>query len=312
MRDYNFWNKINKPILALAPMAGFSDSPFRQIVSSYGADVVYSEMASVTALFYNKKPTLELLKFSRLKEKKYVVQLFGSNPEHFAVATQIVTKEIKPSGIDINFGCPVGKVIKQGAGSDLMANLDKAHAVIKAVCLNTHLPVSVKIRAKSGSVSALEFIKSISDLPVKAIMIHGRTVRQGFVGEIDFNLIKEARSYFSGIILANGGINSLADAKKTLELTTADGLGLARGVLGRPWMFSEIKKNREKNLDIKAIAKIILRHAKKFKKIKGERAMVDLRKHLCWYVQGVPNASNYRSKMVAINNYQDVKNIFKG
>ena len=311
MSDNNFWNKIKKPILALAPMAGFSDSPFRQITSGYGADVVYSEMASVTALFYNKKTTLELLKFNKRKEKNYVVQLFGSNPEHFAVATQIVTKEIRPNGIDINFGCPVGKVIKQGAGSDLMTNLEKAHAVSKAVCDNTDLPVSVKIRAKSGEIGALDFLKSIADLPVAAVMIHGRTVRQGFVGEIDYNLIKEARKYFKGIILANGGINDLAGALKTLELTGADGLGLARGVLGRPWMFKEIKQGREINLNIKVVAKIILRHAKKFKKIKGEPAMVDLRKHLCWYVQGIPNASHYRSKMVAVSNYQDVKNIFK-
>jgi tRNA-dihydrouridine synthase B len=311
MTDYNFWNKIKKPILALAPMAGFSDSPFRQITSKYGADVVYSEMASVTALFFNKKPTLELLKFNRRKEKKYVVQLFGSNPEHFMVATKIVTKEIKPDGIDINFGCPVGKVIKQGAGSDLMTDLVKAHAVIKAVCDNTHLPVSVKIRTKAGNVGALDFLRAISDLPVATVMIHGRSVKQGFVGEIDYDLIKEARQYFKGIILANGGINDLDQAKKTLELTGADGLGLARGVLGRPWLFAEIKKNKEINLDTKAISKIIFRHAKKFKKIKGEKAMVDLRKHLCWYVQGVKNASLYRSKMVAVSNYKDVKNIFK-
>lgn len=311
MSNNNFWNKIKKPILALAPMAGFSDSPFRQITSKYGADVVYSEMASATALFYNKKATLDLLKFNRRKEKNYVVQLFGSNPEHFAVATQIITKEIKPSGIDINFGCPVGKVIKQGAGSDLMTDLVKAHDVIKAVCDNTNLPVSIKIRTKSGNIGALEFLKSISDLPVAAVMIHGRTVKQGFIGEIDFDLIKSARSYFKGIILANGGISSLADAKKTLELTGADGLGLARGVLGRPWMFREIKKNKEINFNTKAISKIIFHHAKKFKKIKGEKAMVDLRKHLCWYVQGLKNASQYRSKMVAVNNYQDVKNIFK-
>lgn len=311
MKDYNFWNKIKKPILALAPMAGFSDSPFRQITSKYGADVVYSEMASVTALFFNKKPTLDLLKFNRHKEKNYVVQLFGSNPEHFAVATKIVTKEIKPQGIDINFGCPVGKVIKQGAGSDLMTDLVKAHAAIKAVCDNTHLPVSVKIRTKAGNVGALDFLQSISDLPVAAVMIHGRSVKQGFVGEIDYDLIKQARQYFKGIILANGGINDLDQAKKTLELTGADGLGLARGVLGRPWLFSEIKKNKEIHLDAKAISKIIFRHAKKFKKIKGEKAMVDLRKHLCWYVQGVKNATQYRSKMVAVNNYKDVKNIFK-
>lgn len=311
MADNNFWQKIRKPILALAPMAGFSDSPFRQITSKYGADVVYSEMASVTALFYNKKATLELLKFNKHKEKNYVVQLFGSNPEHFAVAAQIVTKEIKPNGLDINFGCPVGKVIKQGAGSDLMTDLNKAHAAIKAVCDNTNLPVSVKIRTKAGEIGALDFLKSIADLPVAAVMIHGRSVKQGFVGEIDYNLIKEARKYFKGIILANGGINDLAQARKTLELTGADGLGLARGVLGRPWLFKEIKKNKEINLNTKALAKIILGHAKKFKKIKGERAMVDLRKHLCWYVQGIDNASQYRSKMVAVNNYQDVKNIFK-
>jgi len=192
-----------------------------------------------------------------------------------------------------------------------MTDLVKAHAVIKAVCDNTNLPVSVKIRTKSGEVGALDFLKAIADLPVAAVMIHGRSVKQGFAGEIDYNLIKEARQYFKGIILANGGINDLTQAKKTLELTSADGLGLARGVLGRPWLFQEIKKNKENNLDIKAISKIILRHAKKFKKIKGERAMVDLRKHLCWYVQGATNASHYRSRMVAINNYQDVKNIFK-
>jgi len=311
MVDNNFWNKIKKPILALAPMAGFSDSPFRQVTSKYGADVVYSEMASVTALFYNKQKTLELLKFNKRKEKNYVVQLFGSNPEHFAVAARIITKEIKPSGIDINFGCPVGKVIKQGAGSDLMTNLKKAHEVIAAVCVNTNLPVSIKIRTKSGDVGALEFLQSISDLPVAALMIHGRSVKQGFTGEIDYNLIKEARRYFKGIIMANGGINNLVDAKKTLELTGADGLGLARGVLGRPWLFKEIKQNREINFKIKALSKIIIHHAKKFKKIKGEAAMVDLRKHLCWYVQGATNASHYRSKMVAINNFNDVKNIFK-
>ena len=311
MPDYNFWQKIKKPILALAPMAGFSDSAFRQIVSSYGADVVYSEMASVTALFYNKKPTLDLLRFNRRKEKNYVVQLFGSNPEHFAVAANIVTNEIKPQGIDINFGCPVGKVIKQGAGAELMSDLIKAHAVVAAVCANTKLPVSVKIRAKSGQISALDFLKAISDLPVAAVMIHGRSVKQGFSGEIDYNLIKEARQYFKGVILANGGINSLAEAKKTLELSQADGLGLARGVLGRPWLFSEIKKNKIIDLEIKEIAKIIRRQAKLCEKLKGRSAIIELRKHLCWYVQGLSGASAYRSQIVKAENYQDVKNIFK-
>jgi len=311
MSDNNFWQKINKPILALAPLAGFTDSAFRQIATEYGVDVVYSEMASATALFYNQIATLNLLKFDKQKEKNYVVQLFGSDPDHFAVAAKIVTQKIKPQGIDINLGCPVGKVIKQGAGAALMADLVKAHAVIKAVCDNTDLPVSLKIRTKSGSVGALEFLDSIADLPVAAVMIHGRSFKQGFTGEIDYDLIKEARQHFSGIIIANGGINNLAQAKKTLTLTEADGLGLARGVLGRPWLFKEIKNDQEINLDIKGIAAVILRQAKLFQELKGEAAFVDLRKHLCWYVQGIPGAANYRSQLVKIENYQDIKNIFK-
>lgn len=307
----NIWQTIPKPILALAPMAGFSDSVFRQIVSEYGADVLYSEMASVTALYYNKKATLELLKFDKRKEKNYIVQLFGSKPEHFAKAAQIITKEIKPQGIDINFGCPVGKIIKQGAGAELMSNLKNAHDVVAAVCANTNLPVSVKIRTQSGEVSALDFLKAIADLPVAAVMIHGRTLKQGFVGEIDYNLIKEARRYFSGIILANGGINNLSQAQKTLALSQADGLGLARGVLGRPWLFSEIKKNKIIDLDIKGISKIILRQAKLFEKLKGQERLAELRKHLCWYVQGISGASNYRSQLVKAETYQDIKKIFK-
>jgi nifR3 family TIM-barrel protein len=314
MKDYNFWQKIKKPILALAPMAGFSDSAFRQICSAYGADVVYSEMASVTALHYNTEAdsaTLKLLKFNKRKENNYVVQLFGSDPEHFAEAARIVTKVIKPAGIDINFGCPVGKVIKQGAGSDLMKDLLRSRAVIKAVIDNTHLPVSIKIRAKSGEIGALDFLEAIKDLKIAAVMIHGRTVSQGFIGEINYDLIKSARNIFSGIILANGGIDNLIQAQKTLELTGADGLGLARGILGRPWLFREIKKGRVRELKNKDIFKIALRQSKLCQKLKGETGIIELRKHLCWYVQGLTGASAYRSQLVKVNNYQDIKDIFK-
>lgn len=314
MKDYNFWQKIKKPILALAPMAGFSDSAFRQICSAYGADVVYSEMASVTALHYNPNldsPTLKLLQFNKRRENNYVVQLFGSNPEHFAEAARIVTKKIKPAGLDINFGCPVSKVIKQGAGSDLMKDLIRAKAVIKAVLDNTHLPVSVKIRAKSGSVSALDFLAAIKDLPVAAVMLHGRSVQQGFAGDIDYELIKSARQIFPGVIIANGGINNLGQAQKTLRLTQVDGLGLARGILGRPWLFSEIRTGQVSNLNQQAIFKIALRQAKLCQKLKGSAGIIELRKHLCWYVQGLTGASVLRSQLVKVESYQDIKKILK-
>lgn len=320
----NFWLKLKekgRPILALAPLAGFTDSAFRQVCKSYGADVLYSEMASATALFYQQKnislsknSTLKLLKFNRQKEKYYVVQLFGSNPEHFAVAAQIITKIIKPDGIDINFGCPVPKVVKQGAGSGLMIDLERSRAVIQTVLANTDLPVSIKIRAgariNAKETDALDFLKNISDLKVAALMIHGRTLKQGFAGESDWQIIKQAKKYFKGIILANGGINDLASAKKALKLSGAAGLGLARGVLGRPWLFKEIKTDRIINLKPKAIFKVALRHAALEQKQKGKSGIIDLRKHLVWYLSGLVGASKLRERLVKVNNLKEIKTIF--
>ncbi|MFA5024440.1 MAG: tRNA-dihydrouridine synthase family protein [Patescibacteria group bacterium] len=320
----NFWTKLKnrqQPILALAPLAGFTDSAFRQVCRKYGADVLYSEMASAAALFYNQpaykraknrlaeNATLELLKFNRKKEKYYVVQLFGSNPEHFAAAARLISKEIKPDGIDINFGCPVPKIMKQGAGSGLMKNLKQSRAVILAVLANTDLPVSIKMRAGASEIDALKFLKNISDLPVAAVMIHGRTLNQGFSGAPNWRLIKEARKYFKGVILANGGINDLAGAQKALRESKADGLGLARGILGRPWLFKEIKTQRVINLKPKQIFKIALEHATLEQKQKGKPGIIEMRKHLVWYVQGLPGATKLREKLVKVNSLKEIKEI---
>ncbi len=329
----NFWEKLKKrrrPILALAPLAGFTDSAFRQICKKYGADVLYSEMASAAALFYTlgrindkktkgekaenkifKNSTLKLLKFNRRSEKYYVVQLFGSEPKHFAVAAKIITEKIKPDGIDINFGCPVPKVVKQGAGCGLMKDLKRSRAVIEAVLENTGLPVSIKIRAQAGNISASQFFKNISDLPIAAVMIHGRTQAQGFAGVPDWHSIKSARQYFKGVILANGGINDLAGAKKVLQATGADGLGLARGVLGRPWLFKEIKTGKQINLKPKTIFKIAVNHATLAAKLKGRRGIIELRKHLVWYVAGLSGAAKIRERLVKVGNLKDVKNILE-
>lgn len=329
----NFWKKLKKrrqPILALAPLAGFTDSAFRQICKKYGADVLYSEMASATALFYTigraggnsvkgkgaenkilKNATIRLLKFDRAAEKYYIVQLFGAEPAHFAAAARIITEKIKPDGIDINFGCPVPKVVKQGAGCGLMKDLKRSRAVIEAVLANTNLPVSIKIRAKAGNIEAGEFLKNISDLPVAAVMIHGRTHAQGFTGEPDWESVKAARKDFKGVILANGGINDLAGAKKALRDSGADGLGLARGVLGRPWMFKEIKKGKRIDLKAKEIFKLALSHADLAFKLKGKAGIIELRKHLVWYVAGLPGAAKIREQLVKVSSLKDVRNIFK-
>lgn len=329
----NFWEKLKKrrrPILALAPLAGFTDSAFRQICKKYGADVLYSEMASAAALFYTlgrinnnktkgkeagnkifKNQTLKLLKFNRAAEKYYVVQLFGSNPEHFALAARIISEKIKPDGIDINFGCPVKKVVSQKAGCGLMKDLKRSRAVVETVLANTSLPVSIKIRSKAGDISADKFLKNISDLPVAAVMIHGRTQTQGFAGVPDWSAVKAARAYFKGVILANGGINDLAGAKKVLKASGADGLGLARGVLGRPWLFKEIKTGKQIDLKPKTIFKIAVNHATLAAKLKGKAGLIELRKHLVWYVAGLPGAAKIRERLVKVESLKDVKNILE-
>lgn len=312
----NFWSKQKnsaqggQAIYALAPMAGVTDSAFRQICKSFGADVVYSEMASATALVYNPEKTLEMLEFSKA-ERPYVVQLFGSNPEHFAKATKLVVEKIKPDGIDINFGCPVKKVQKQGAGAVLMNNLKLAREIIQTTIESTDFPVSVKTRTKVGDVDVLKFLDYIKDLDIKAIMIHGRTLNQGFSGPIDTEIIKKARDYFGGIILANGGVNSYEDAVQILEKTQADGIGIARGALGKPWIFKALRTGQSVKREFLPIKKIALKHAGLAYKLKGDQGIIEMRKHLCWYVGGLPGARSMRKELVHINTLQDIRKVLK-
>ncbi len=305
----NFWFKLKKPIFALAPMAGYTDSAFRQICKKFGADVVYSEMASVEALVHNPKKTLAMLKFSEL-ERPYVVQLFGSNPEHFIKAVKIVEKKIKPDGIDINFGCPVRKVQKQGAGAILMDDLKLSRRVIKAVINNTKLPVSLKIRSQAKNIDALEFLRYMRDLKIAAVMIHGRTLAQGHSGSVNWQIIKSARKYFKGVILANGGVRIAEDAWQLLKKTEVDGIGIAQGALGRPWIFAKDAKIRQSTPRYaKEIFKMMLEHAKLVYTQKGDKGIIEMRKHLCWYVKGLPEARKLREKLVRVGNYKEIKNI---
>ena len=334
----DFWQELKKaalgrPILALAPMAGITDSAFRQVCKSFGADVVYSEMASAAALCYNPIKTLEMLASDK-KEAPYVVQLFGSKPGHFATAVKLLTDkkryqqsnvncQMSIAGLDINFGCPVKKVAKQGAGAVLMDRPKAAREIVKIVLGSTDLPVSVKIRSSvkqkqppggclgSGQMNALKFLDQLSDLPLAAVMIHGRSMSQGHTGSVDFLTIKKARQHFGGVILANGGVVDKKTALDLLESTGADGLGIARGALGRPWIFDNIKNKKEKIKNREEIFEIALGHAELVYKLKGEMGIIEMRKHLCWYVAGQPDASELKRRLVLANNLKEIKEILK-
>lgn len=318
----NFWLKLKKPILALAPMAGISDSAFRQVCRHYGADVVYTEMVSADGLFYDSKKTLEFLKFDK-SERPVVIQLFGKHPERFAKAAQIA-QLAGFDGIDINFGCPAKKVAGHGGGVTLMRDLDKCRQIIEEVMRGSSLPVSVKLRSSikkdGGVVTALDFIRAIKGLPIAAVMIHGRPYENPFNAEIDYGMIKVAGEEFlrqnpKGVVLGNGGINTPEDAKIMIEKTWCHGVGLARGLYGRPWLFKQcrdyIKKSKFKEFAPKDIKKAALLHAKLAQNSKDKHGIIELRKHLLWYVKGWPNAKELRSCLVQVESVRDLKKMFK-
>ncbi|MDD5290067.1 MAG: tRNA-dihydrouridine synthase [Patescibacteria group bacterium] len=354
-----FWSKFKKPILALAPMAGYTDSAFRILCLENGADVVYTEMISAEGLARQNKKTLKMLEFLP-GEKNVIVQLFGTNPEAFGKATEIIGKrshrsavsgprdDINPIvGIDVNFGCPAKKVFHTGAGAALMNNKKMAREIVEAVLKNTKLPVSIKIRSQVKNTTAEEFIEYLKDLPIAMVMVHGRTLAQGFSGEINYEAIKNIKKLLPKVIvLGNGGINSVEDARIMLEKTGCDGVGIARGALGQPWIFGDIKKYYNhpgpilhrttpplkggdatvailpfrrggaptavgaEGLKIwPEIKSTMLAHAKLF--LKQNENLIPLRKHLVHYVKGLPNASELRQKLIQVETLAELEKILK-
>lgn len=297
-------------------MAGITDSAFREICMRNGCDVAYSEMASVSALFFKPARTLELLKFNA-PERPYVVQLFGKDPKHFEKAAQIVSSEVRPDGIDINFGCPAKKVFGHGSGCALMPQKELVREIISAVCNNTDLPVSIKIRAGIQNITAIDFIENIKDLPFTTVMIHGRTYEGGFSGLVNFEIIEQIKKIIPDkIILANGGIHTPEDAKNILEkYPSIDGLGIARGAWGKPYLFAQIKEIMEtekyNEYNFAKIKKIAITHAKLLWKNKSTTGVFEIRKHLAWYFKGFPNASELRQKLVQAQSVEEIKEILK-
>lgn len=312
----NFWQKLPKPILALAPMCGVSDLPFRLICREQGADVVYSEMIMVQGLAHKNKKTLKMAEMMAA-EQPVVIQLGGKDPEIFYGAAKII-KELGPAGIDINLGCPAKKVAGQGSGVALLRDLERSYEIVQATIEGAGgLPVSIKTRTQIKSTdktqvnTSLELLAKIKDLPVAAVMIHGRSFEAPWVEEVDYDFIKKVKTIFSGIVLANGGIYEPEIAKRVLELTGADGLGIAHGVYGRPWIFRQIKDYlRDGNYENWSWEKkrtVALEHADLAYKIKGPQGLVEFKKQLLWYVKGLEHATDYRQNLMKLETIEEIR-----
>ncbi len=339
----NFWNNLKKPILALAPMAGVTDIAFRGMCKHFGADVIYTEFASSEALVYKSKKTIEMIRFKD-SERPVVVQIFGKNPKIMAQAAKIC-EDLGFDGVDINFGCPAYKVVKHGGGVNLMRNPKLCQEITQAIIEAVKIPVSIKIRSSikkeltnakklerksipklssqlksnykitnnKDSFTAIDLIKEINKKPPAAIMIHARSYEQPFDGYPQIEIVKELRKLYSGILLHNGGVYTPEIAKELLEQTKADGLGIARGAWGKPWLFEQIKDylktGQYKKYSETEIKNFILDHAQLALEQKGEHGLIELRKHLSWYVKGWPGAKKLKDKLVRTSTLKEIKQI---
>lgn len=307
-------------------MAGITDLPFRLVCRQRGADIVYSEMVSAAGIFYNrhlpieKNKSLQLAETCQVEQPMYL-QLFGNNPEHFAFATKLLSDLppagtgpgiFRPSGIDINFGCPVKKVMKQGCGCSLMRDPALARRILEAVLKNTSLPVSIKIRTGIENHSAKDLLEKVADLDWKIVIVHGRTYAQGFSGEIDSELIKSLKERYPGkTVIANGGIYTPEQARRILEETNADGIGIARGAWGNPWIFQQVKQFLQtgtyKKPSLAEIKDTALEHAKLLYKSSRSPSLEEFRKHLVWYFKGINNAKRFRDCLLNVSSIEDIQ-----
>jgi tRNA-dihydrouridine synthase B len=293
-------NKLtfDKPIYVLAPLAGYTDLPFRSVVKKFGADLTVSEMLSSNALVHNSEKTLHMLQKSSV-EDPYSVQISGSNVDVIKGAVEILNTHDGIDVIDLNCGCPVPKVVGHGSGSSLLLDLPLMGSIIRTIKDTSNKNMtSVKMRLGFEKNNHVAIAKMIEDSGADFIAVHGRTRTGKFKAEVDYDAIKEIKEAVSIPVIANGDIDSYQKAKWVLEHTGCDGVMIGRGAVGAPWIFHQLRSGEEN-----------MEHFDKMIEFYGQHGVAMFRKHTHTYSKGYRGASKLRDEVNRINEIQDYRNL---
>ena len=299
--------------LALAPMAGVTDAAFRQICAELGAGYTVTELVSAKALCYHDTKTAQLLR-PFPGEKPFAAQIFGSDVNCMAEAAQMAIEISGADILDINMGCPVGKVVKNGDGSALMKDPEKAARIAEAVVRAVKVPVTAKMRRgwDKGSINAVELAKMLEEVGVSAVAVHGRTRMQMYGGEADWNTIRDVKQAVSIPVIANGDVFSPEAAVRILKFTGADMAMIGRGSFGNPWLFEQSVAALS-GRDIPPLPSFAerwdtaVRQVELSAQYQNERvAMLQARHHLCWYLKGISHANYYKEKIVQLSTLSEL------
>ena len=299
-------------IIALGPMAGVTDLPFRMLCKEQGCDLMYTEMVSAKAISYHNKNTKELLQIAE-GEHPVALQLFGSEPELMgAIAAQVA--EGSADIIDVNMGCPVPKIVGNGEGSALMKNPDLVYSLLESMVRQCKKPVTVKIRSgfDEDHRNAVEVAKAAESAGVSAIAVHGRTRMQYYSGYADWDIIRQVKEAVKIPVIGNGDVVDGPSAKRLLDETGCDGIMIGRASRGNPWIFKEVRhylKTGEElpKPSLKELLDMIVRHGTMLVEYKGEFTGVrEMRKHVAWYTAGRPHSASIRNQVNQIESLEQL------